>query len=84
MELRNLQSNIDKEGACLEKILELETRLENLEKSARKYQEDPSGSGIVYWKSEMEALRTFYCGCLDDWCETVVLKPISESKVEEM
>lgn len=32
----------------------------------------------------METLRAFYCGCLDDWCETVVLKPVSESKLEEI
>ncbi|ODN05987.1 hypothetical protein Ocin01_00720 [Orchesella cincta] len=84
VELRNLQSSIDKAGACLEKILELEGQLVDLEKKAKKHQEDPAGSGIAFWKSEMETLRAYYCGCLDDWCETVVLKPVSESQLEEI
>lgn len=84
MELRNLQSSIDKAGACLEKILELEGRLEQMECQVNKHLSNSPGSGIAYWKAEMEALRTFYRGCLDDWCENVVLKPVSESKLEEV
>lgn len=84
MELRNLQSSIDKAGACLEKLLELEGNLEIMEQKANKSTFNDADSGVTYWKSEMETLRNFYRGCLDDWCENVVLKPIYESKLEEM
>jgi hypothetical protein len=93
-QIKELRIDIEKAGASLGTILELEGRLESIfdaqystsdvNKQSLDLNFNNIQNGIRYWNEKMASLHNEYRNLFDQWVENIGLKPILTTELEEL
>lgn len=83
--LKGLQIEVEKAGASLGTILELETRLDQIEEqNSQKPGNSQNSRNSQKFREEMSRLQSLYRASFDPWVDTVSLKLIRTTEMEEL